>query len=71
MYQKARIEGNVCGLILCVAISPKKEKKVILLKKIILVCQEQVYLPTEECQFCWYSWKTARDGMLAQVRTHV
>ena len=42
---------------LCVAVSPKKEKKVILLKRIILVCQEQVYLPREECQFCWYSWR--------------
>lgn len=42
---------------LCIAKSPKKEKKVILLKRIILVCQEQVYLPREECQFCWYSWR--------------
>lgn len=42
---------------LCVAISPKKEKKVVLLKRIILVCQEQVYLPGEESQFCWYSWR--------------
>lgn len=55
---------------LCVAISPKKEKKVILLKRIILVCQEQVYLPREECQFCWYVFlERAQDGVLAQVRT--